>query len=604
MNSQELCMLGRLKSCKLLSPRQLQEVHAFVIKTSSQRLNLPYSNLVSVSANLTSYVSYILKHSDKPERCLNLCNAIVQSLSSNCKNSNSNGNSLEALSLFREMLANGLVPDNYTVPFVLKACALSRALREGLQIHGFCVKIGLLASNVYVKNTLMRVYAVCGFVDYVQKLFDEGSQRDLVTWTTLIQCYVKMGFPREGVKAFFQMREAQVIVDEMTVVIALSACSKLGDLSLGRKLHRYIRDYGVKLDIFVGNALVDMYLKCGDVDIARGIFDDMPVRNVVSWNSLISGLVYQGNFKEALNMFRKMQRMGLEPDDVTLVGVLNSCANLGMLGLGKWVHGYIDKNQIEADGFIGNALVDMYAKCGNVKQAYRVFQEMKHKDVYSYTAIIVGLAMHGEAKEALVVFSEMPKVGIKPDEVTFIGILAACSHAGLVVEGQKYFTDMLSVYSLKPQMEHYGCMVDLLGRAGLINEAEEFIKSMPIEPDASIWGALLGACRIHGQVKLGESAMKKLLEMEPGREGAYILMSNLYSSTNKWKDAVRLRKSMKVQKLKKTPGCSSIELDGIVYEFQKGDKSHARSKEIHELLEKVTSHIKNYWHLAFTGAIS
>ncbi|KAM1878146.1 hypothetical protein ACFX14_040169 [Malus domestica] len=293
-----------------------------------------------------------------------------------------------------------------------------------------------------------------------------------------------------------------------------------------------------------------------------------------------------------------MQRMGLEPDDVTLVGVLNSCANLGVLEMGEWVHAYVDRNQIEADGFIGNALVDMYAKCGSIDRAFRVFQRMNRRDVYSYTAMIVGLAMHGEVEMALDVFAEMPRVGIEPDEVTFIGVLAACSHGGLVAEGQKYFREMSSVYKLRPQTEHYGCMVDLLGRAGFINEAEEFVENMPIEPDAFVWGALLGACRIHGKVELAESVMKKLLKVEPERDGAYVLMSNIYSSANRWRDAVKLRRAMKGKNVKKTPGCSSIELDGIVHEFRKGDKSHKRSKEIYKLLEEIMSHIKNHELLA------
>lgn len=496
------------------------------------------------------------------------------------------------------MLVNGFVPDNYTVPFVLKACARSQAIKEGVQIQSYAVKTGLLMSNVYVKNTLMRLYAVCGLVNSVRRVFDESSQRDLVSWTTLIQCYVKMAFPKEGVAAFFEMCDAKLKADEMTVVVVLSACSKLGDLGLGRRIHDYVRDNRVTSDVFVGNALVDMYLKCGDAGSARKIFNDMPVRNVVSWNSLIAGLAHQGEFKGALDVFRKMQSVGVKPDDVTLVCVLNSCANLGLLELGKWVHVYIDRNQIEADGIIGNALVDMYAKCGSIDRACRVFEGTKRRDVYSYTAVIVGLAMHGEALRALDIFSEMPRVGVKPDEVTFIGVLTACSHAGLVAEGKKYFNDMSCVHNLRPQTEHYGCMVDLLGRAGLIEEAEELISSMPMEPDAYIWGALLGACRIHGEVELGEDVMEKLLEVEPEKDGAYVLMSNIYSSANKWRDAVKLRKEMKGKKMKKTPGCSSIELDGVVYEFRKGDKSHPRSNEMYERLEEITRHLRNYEHLA------
>ncbi|KAL5549828.1 hypothetical protein UlMin_000004 [Ulmus minor] len=575
LNSQQL-----IKS-PTLSLTQLRQIHALVLKTTT----LPPPPPRQLINNL-HYFSYILTHLDKPLLSLSLCNSIPRSLSP-----------LPSLSLFRHMLSHGLLPDHYTVPFVLNACSQSGLLSQGLQIHAYSVKTALI-TNVYVINTLMRLYSVSGLLNCVRHLFDRTPQRDLVSWTTLIQCYVKMGFPREGVAAFFRMcDEKKLKADEMTVEVVLSACSKLGQLSLGTKIHTYIRDNGVTVDVFVGNALVDMYLKCGDADIARKVFDEMPNRNVVSWNSLISGLAHQGQFKDALRMFRKMQSVGIEPDDVTLVAVLNSCANLGLLELGKWVHSYIGRYRIKADGFIGNALVAMYAKCGSIDQALMVFKRMKHRDVYSCTAIIVGLALHGEVEMALSIFSEMPKVGVKPDEVTFIGVLTACSHAGLVVEGQKYFRDMLYVYELRPQTEHYSCMVDLLGRAGLLEEAEELIRNMPMEPDAHVWGALLGACRIHGKVELGEEVMKKVVKVEPERDGAYVLMSNMYSSANKWKEALKLRKEMKEKKMRKTPGCSCIEVEGVVYEFRKGDKSHPATKEIYKLAQQMTRHMKNYEHL-------
>lgn len=492
------------------------------------------------------------------------------------------------------MLIQGLLPNTYTLPYVLKACAKSRSLTVGQQIHAHSLKTALL-SNVYVFNTLMRLYAVCGTIEAVHKLFhfQPGSRRDLVSWTTLIQAYVKIGYPKVAILSFFDMCQASLRPDGMTLVIVLSACSKLADLNLAIKIHRYILDNNLNTDVFVDNALVGMYLKCGRTHLACKVFDEMPIKNVVSWNSMITGLVRQGKFKEALDKFRRMQAIGLKPDDVTFVGVLNSCANLGLLELGKWVHAYMDKNDIRADGFIGNALVDMYAKCGSIDQAFRVFQGMKCRDVYSYTAMIVGLAIHGEAQKALEVFSEMSRVGIEPSEVTFVGVLSACSHAGLVEEGCKHFDDMSKVYNLKPQTAHYSCMVDLFGRAGLISEAVELVKYMPLVPDAFAWGALLGACKIHGKVELAEIAVKKLVKIEPEREGAYILMSNVYSSAYRWKEAMKLRKIMKERKLKKTPGCSSVEVDGEVHEFRKGDKSHPKSIEIYKLLEEITNHSKN-----------
>ncbi|KAI3944608.1 hypothetical protein MKW98_021066 [Papaver atlanticum] len=483
------------------------------------------------------------------------------------------------------------------------ACTKAKALREGEGIHCYSVKTGVL-SDVYVKNTLMRLYAVCGLCHAVKKLFEGSAQRDLVSWTTLIQAYANMDLPEEAVRVFLEMGETELRADEMTMVIVLSACSKLKDLNLGRKLHWYMSDNKVNLDVFVGNALVDMYLKCGDVDFACKVFKEMPEKNVVSWNSLIAGLTHQGKCKEALNVFRRMQSEGVKPDNVTLVGVLNSCANLGVLELGEWVHSYIGRNPIKPDGFIGNALVDMYAKCGRIDQAFEVFKNMKKRDVFSYTSMIVGLAMNGQGEKALQFFSEMSMVGVKPNGVTFIGVLSACSHVGLVEEGKRHFKEISSLYKIEPQMEHYGCMVDIFGRAGLIAEALEFVRIMPIEPDAFVWGSLLGACKTYGRVELAETIMKKLIEVEPDKDGAYVVMSNIYSSANRQKDAIQIRKTMKQRKMKKIPGCSVIELNGVIHEFRRGDKSHLRTKEIYSMLDEVMNRLTVEGFMTKTSDVS
>ncbi|XP_007015003.2 PREDICTED: pentatricopeptide repeat-containing protein At1g08070, chloroplastic [Theobroma cacao] len=581
------------------STEQFKQLHALTIKTRPLQTQLLYSKILSSLSPLSSpeslnYARELLSHLKAPYLQVHFHNSIIQALS----------NSLEAMALYREMITKGIYPDTYTIPYVLKACAKFHALEEGQQVHAHSIKFNL-NSNVYVLNTLMRLYAVCGIIDNVRNLFDQSPERDLVSWTTIIQAFVKTGFAKEAIQAYFDMCRENLRPDKMTLVVVLSACSRLGDLSLGTQIHENICNFhDIGSDVFVDNALVDMYMKCGDVDSARQLFNLMPVKNVVSWNSMISGLVQQGQFKEALDVFHDMQKIGLKPDNVTLVAVLNACGNLGKLEFGKWVHAYVDKNRIKADGFIGNALVDMYAKCGSVEQAFGVFHSMKCRDVFSYTAMIVGFAMNGEAERALEIFAEMPVVGVKPDDVTFVGVLSACSHAGLVEEGWKHFEDMSRVYNLQPQTEHYGCMVDLLGRAGLISEAEEFIANMPIEPDAFVWGALLGACSIHGKVELGESVMEKLVDIEPVRDGAYILMSNIYSSANRWKDALKLRKAMKERKLKKTPGCSLIEVNGIVYEFRKGDKSHPRNEELRKLLEEMATHLQSHGQFPSSNCIS
>ncbi|KAF6174659.1 hypothetical protein GIB67_006311 [Kingdonia uniflora] len=570
--------------------KHLQQIHATIIKSKPLQTHLIYTKLLyfcalSSSGNL-DYARHIFSRINSPS--LTHYNIIIRGV---CHTNNPTLSLNLSLRFYKDLIEKGFAPDNFTLPFVLKACAQAQALREGEGIHVYAIKSGFVF-DVYVVNTLMRLYAVCGVIEAVRKVFDGSFQRDLVSWTTLIQGYASMGFSREAIGVFLDMgSDHNLRADEMTMVIVISACAKLGDLGLCRKIHEYIFDNFVKVDVYVGNALVDMYLKCGDVDFAFKLFQEMPEKNVVSWNSMILGLAQKGDFKEALSVFRRMQRENGKPDDVTLVGVLNSCANLGVLELGEWIHAYIDRNRIKADGFIGNALVDMYAKCGNIDKAFGVFENMKRRDVYSYTGMIVGLAMHGQGQRALSFFSEMSKVGVKPDGVTFVGVLSACSHIGLVEEGRRYFEDMSQLHNLQPQIEHYGCMVDLLGRAGLINEAEEFIRSMPIEPDAFVWGALLGACRLHGKVKLAESIMKRLVEIEPDKDGAFVLMSNIYSSANLWRDAMKVRKLMKERNMKKTPGCSTIELDGVVHEFRKGDKSHPQATDIYKMLYQITNHI-------------
>ncbi|CAM8983874.1 unnamed protein product [Rhodiola kirilowii] len=588
----EFSVLTRLVSCKSIP--ELKQIHASIIKTNppqtQEQKKLLYAKLISYCSNEDAgYAITVLARLESLD--VFVYNETIR------KFAGSKGSCFEALLAFKVMLENGVVPDGYTMPFVLKACAEMREVGVGRVVHGFGVKCGMVV-NLYVKNTLMRMYAVCGCVEDVRKVFDGSPERDLVSWTTLIQGSVKSGLAREGIDAFFEMCEANVRADEKLMVVVLSGCAKLGDLELGRKMYRYVYENNVNADVFVGNALVDMYMKCGDLDFARKVFDEMDEKNVVTWNAMIAGLAQQGEFKEALNVFRRMQKLGLKPDDITLVAVLNSCANSGALELGKWVNTYIDRNGFKADRYIGNALVDMYSKCGNIDEAVRVFSGMKCKDVFSYTSLIVGFAVNGQAEKALQIFAEMPKKVIKPDEVTFVGVLTACSHAGLLKEGQKHFEDMSCVYNLRPLSEHYGCMVDILGRSGLIDEAEEFIHKMPIEPDAFVWGALLGACRIHGRVEQGQRVLEELIKIEPEKDGAYILMSNIYSSANRWKDALKLRKSMKEQKLKKTPGCSSIELDGKVHEFRKGDKSHQKIKEINVVLDDITFQIKNIEHVS------
>ncbi|XP_023749210.1 pentatricopeptide repeat-containing protein At1g08070, chloroplastic [Lactuca sativa] len=592
-DSRNSSIIHKLESCK--SFKELKQIHSYIIKTSPtlphQTQQLVYTTIISICASTSNHVpdiTYIHSLFNKLENpTIDLYNIVIRSFS------HSNENPLFALLFYSDLLAKGLIGDSFTYPYVLKSCKLSYAFREGEQIHSHVVKNGFVL-NLYVVNTLMSFYGACGVMESAQKVFDESPERDLVTWTTLIQGYVKRGCLEKGMQVFYEMCEAGVIADEMTMVILISSCAKLRDINLGIKLHQYIYDNDLNFDVYICNALVDMYLKCGNPTLAINLFNKMPMKNIVSWNSIILGLIQQGKFKIAMNVFKKMQSQKVKPDNITLVGVLNCCANLGTLKQGKWVHSYINKNGIKIDGFIGNALLDMYTKCGDIKKATYVFNNMKHKDVYTYTNMILGFAIHGEGQKALKLFSEMPKIGITPNDVTYLAVLMACAHCGFVKEGLKHFVNMLKVHNIKPQKEHYGCMVDLLGRAGLLSEAEDFIRNMNIEPDGLIYGALLAACGTHKNVEIGKRVMEKVDKMmDKDKDGAFILMSNLYSSENRFRDAFKLRKIMKERKIKKSPGCSSIEVDDVAYEFRKGDKSHQQTKEIYMLLDIMGKHLKN-----------
>lgn len=344
------------------------------------------------------------------------------------------------------------------------------------------------------------------------------------------------------------------------------------------------------------NSIVNATLQVGLIDIARDLFDAMPERNVISWSCVINGYVRFGRYKEALALFREMQMLGandVRPNEFTMSSVLAACGRLGALEHGKWAHAYIDKCGMPIDVVLGTALIDMYAKCGSVEKARRVFSNLgPNKDVMAWSAMISGLAMHGLAEESLTFFSNMINQGAKPNAVTFLAVLCACVHGGLVKEGKDYFRRMIEDYSITPAIQHYGCMVDLYSRVGLIKEAWNVIKSMPMEPDVLVWGALLSGSRTHGDIEACELALKKLIELEPSNSGAYVLLSNVYAKKGRWEDVKHVRYLMEAKGIKKVPGCSSIEVGGVLHEFFVGDNSHPEATQIHMMLEEMLERLK------------
>eukprot|EP01018_Ginkgo_biloba_P033757 Gb_25328 [translate_table: standard] len=513
-----------------------------------------------------------------------------------------NGRASEAVTLFRQMQLADMKPNSVTVVSVLQACAHLGALPEGKSIHG-CIMRNGYDSDVVIGNSLVTMYAKCGSVDTARLLFGKMSERHVDSWNAMIAGYAQNGHANEALALYNQMQLTGMTPNSLTMASALQACTHLGDLQQGKQIHDYMIQSGLELNVFVGNSLVAMYARCGRIRIARQLFDKLSERDAVSWNGMIVGYVQNGQANEALALFTQMPLTELKPNSVTMLGLLPACAHLTALRQGKSIHSYVIRNEFESDVFVETALIDMYAKCGSIEIARQLFNKMPKRNVVSWNAMISGYGMHGHGEDALALYFQMQKTGVKPNDVTFVCVLSACSHAGLVDEGWQHFNGMSQDYSITPTDEHYACMVDLLGRAGLMDEALQFIEMMPCEPSASVWGALLGACRIHGSIELGERAAEHLFDLDPEHVGYYVLLSNIYAAAGRWDDVRKVRTMMKDRGLKKTPGFSLIEVNDKVHEFLVGDRSHHQSEKIYAMLETLAGQMKEAGYVPDTNFV-
>lgn len=532
-------------------------------------------------------------------------------------------NPKESVLLYRDMLrSGGTRPDNYTYPLLIKSCARLSLRWIGHGILGHVIQLGF-DLDVYVHNAVIHMLVSCGELDLAHKVFGESCVRDLVSWNSLINGYVRSGKAHQALRIYKEMEAEGIRADEVTMIGVVSSCAQLEKLDLGREFHHFIMENGLSVTIPLANALMDMYVKCGNLgeayllfekmekktavswttmivgyakfghlEVARRLFDEMEEKDVVPWNAMIGGYVHAKHCKEALALFHEMQARNLKPNEVTMLHCLSACSQLGALDVGIWIHRYIERQKLSLNVSLGTALVDMYAKCGNIVKALQVFHEIPERNSLTWTAIIGGLALHGNANEAISYFSEMIDIGLMPDEVTFLGLLSACCHGGLVKEGRKHFVQMYSRFNLSPKLKHYSCMVDLLGRAGFLEEAEELIKSMPMEADVAVWGSLFFSCRVHGNIEMGERAARKLLELDPHDSGIYVLLANMYREAKMWEEARKVRKMMEERGVEKTPGCSSIEVNGSVFEFIVRDESHPQSEQIFECLGQLTRQLE------------
>ncbi|KAL6189358.1 hypothetical protein ACLB2K_040747 [Fragaria x ananassa] len=500
----------------------------------------------------------------------------------------------EAFSLFIEMLCSAS-PDEFTFSTMAKVSGEAGNLDAGKWVHGKCVRAGFV-SDMIVANSVMSMYCKCGEFGECKKVFDEMPERNVGSWNVLIggfgsSCECEFG---DGVLEMVKgMMRSGLRPDGFTVSSLLAMCGGVGvgGLGYGGEMHCYVVKYGLELslgsDVHLGCCLVDMYCRSGRVDLGRRVFEGMKCRNVYAWTVMVNGYVQSGGSDEGLVLFRKMQvEDGIEPNRVSLVSILPGCISHAGLTGGKQIHGFAIRKEMNHDVSLCNALIDMYCKCGSLDFARRVFEDDSFcKDAISWSLMISGYGLHGTGEEAIVLYNKMLRIGIKPDMITIVGVLSACSRSGMVNEGISVYSSATTDYGIKPTVEMCACVVDLLGRSGELDRALNFIKTMPAEPNPSVWGALVTASVLHGNRDMQDLAYKFLIQLEPENPSNYISASNFFASSRRWDVVAETRTMMKDRGLRKTPGCSWISITGKTHSFYVADKVHPCCDSIYEMLD-------------------
>ncbi|KAF6149207.1 hypothetical protein GIB67_026063 [Kingdonia uniflora] len=530
----------------------------------------------------------------------------------------------QTLTLLIEMGDHGFKPNSMTYASVFSACGRVFDLNWGRHLHGQILRLGLTL-DVFVGSGLIGMYAKCGQLEAAKRVFNSLPEPNAVSWTSLIGGFAQFGREEEALMLFKEMRMVPVATDQMTLATILSVCSSRRDMCLGAQLHCYLISVGLECVVPVANALITMYAECdnieivkrvfqlmptrdiiswtalitafyqiGDVENARAYFNKMPVRNVITWNSMLSAYVQHGYWEDSFKLYIMMLREeGMKPDWVTCATLFGACADLATLRLGNQIIAQTSKMGLDFNVSVANGIVNMYSKCGKFQEAREVFESIIDKDLISWNAMITGYAQNGQGREAIQIFENMLKSDSTPDHISFLSVLSGCSHSGLVSEGKYYFESMTRDHDIAPSSEHFACMVDLLGRAGLLEEARKMIDEMPVETNSGVWGAFLNACRIHGNAKLVEFAVKHLLQMNSEDSGSYVLLANTYLETGKLDGVAEVRKLMRERGIRKNPGCSWIEAGNMVHVFTVDDINHPQIIDVHRILEDLVKKIED-----------
>lgn len=548
-------ILSQIKGCS--TAKTLDSVYGSMIKTDANQDCFLMNQFIS-ACSIFSHIDFAgsaFPQMEDPNALV--YNALIRGCVHCCYSD-------QALEYYMLMLRNNIIPTSYSFSSLIKACTLLMDSAFGKAVHGHVWKHGF-DSHVFVQTTLVEFYSTLGDIGDSRKVFDGMPERDVFAWTTMISAHVRYG----------DMNSAGRLFDEMP--------------------EKYIATW---------NTMIDGYSKSGNVESAESLFNQMPARDIISWTTMMSCYSQNKRFSNVIALFHDMINKGLIPDEVTMTTVISACAHLGALDLGKEVHFYLMLNGFDLDVYIGSSLIDMYAKCGNIDRSLLVFYKLQNKNLYCWNSMIDGLAAHGYAEEALRMFVKMERKRIQPNAVTFISILTACTHAGFIEEGRRRFMSMVQDYCITPQVEHYGCMVDLLSKGGLLEDALEMIRSMTYEPNSFIWGALLNGCKLHRNLEIAHVAVQNLIVLEPRNSGHYNLLVNMYAEVNRWSEVANIRTTMKDLGIeKRCPGSSWVEIDRQIHLFAASDKYHQSYVQVHLLLAELDEQLRLAGYVPELGTI-
>ncbi|XP_072955827.1 pentatricopeptide repeat-containing protein At3g22150, chloroplastic [Typha angustifolia] len=511
-----------------------------------------------------------------------------------------NGQFIEAISLFIEILGSKVVAAD-TVTFLSSLIAVSQLqdVRLGRQLHGYLIKDKFLILPLVLRNALIVMYSRCGHVQTAFELFDQMTERDIVSWNTMITAFVQNDLNFEGLMLVYQMQKDGLAVDPVTLTALLSAASNLCSLRIGKQTHGYLIRHGIKCE-GMESYLIDMYSKSNCIETARRLFDaECPdIRDQVTWNAMIAGYTQSRQPEQAISLFRAMLEGKRGPNSVTLSSLLPACDPVGGIQAGKQIHGFAIRRYLDTNLFVGTALVDMYSKCGDILSAERVFDGMAEKNTVTYTTMLSGFGQHGLGVRALSLFQSMQQLGANPDAVTFVAVISACSYSGLVDEGLIVYESMKK-FGILATPEHHCCVVDLLARAGRVDEAFEFVKGLGEDGNfVVIWGSLLAACKLHGKLELVKLVSERLFQMEKeeGLAGYHVLLSNVYASEGNWDSVNKVRKEMRDRSLRKDPGASWIGVEAAMHRFLSRDQKHRENDQVYSILHELALEMKSSGH--------